>query len=90
MHLTPTAVTNAATLSLFLVNLSYRLLHDFRQRDPDDSVLDLKAYCRGYKYVGETIKMLPQQPEPVLLAQILAKVAGLGRLHTVHPVLSPS
>lgn len=90
MHMTPTAVTNAANLSLFMVNLSYRLLHDFRQRDPDDSVLDLKAYCRGYKYVDETIKMLPQKPEPVLLAQILTKVTGLGRIHTVQPVLSPS
>ena len=26
------------------------------------SVLDLKADCRGYKYVQETIKMLPEKP----------------------------
>jgi hypothetical protein len=25
-------------------------------------VLDLKAYCRGAKYVEETIKLLPQRP----------------------------
>ena len=44
---------------------------DGRQRAPDYSVLDLKADCRGYKYVEETIKMLPEKPEPVLLAKIL-------------------
>ena len=90
MNTTPTAVTNAANLSLFMVNLSYRLLCDFRQTDPQASILDLKAYCRGYKYVDETIKMLPQKPEPILLTQILNKVACLGRIHTVQPVLSPS
>ena len=40
MHTAPTAVTHAANLSLCLVNLSYRLLHDFRQVDPDYSILD--------------------------------------------------
>ena len=89
MNVTPTALTNAANLSLFMVNVSYRLLRDFRQSDPDYSVLDLKADCRGYKYVDETIKMLPEKPEPVLLAQIFHKVACLGRIHTVQPCFSP-
>ena len=66
MHVTPTAVTNAANLSLFMVNVAYRLQADVRQRDPDYSILDLKADCRGYKYVEETIHMLPEKPEPVL------------------------
>ena len=88
MNVTPAAATNAANLALFMVNLSYRLLRDFRQRDPDYSVLDLKATCRGYKYVDQTIKMLPEKPEPVLLAQIFNKVAGLGRIHTVQPCFS--
>ena len=90
MNTTPSAVTNAANLSLFMVNLSYRLLCDFRHTDSEASILDLKAYCRGYKYVDETIKMLPQKPEPILLAQILNKVACLGRIHTAQPVLNPS
>jgi hypothetical protein len=34
--------------------------------------------------------MLPQKPEPILLAQILNKVACLGRIHTAQPVLNPS
>ena len=81
MNVTPTGVTNAANLALFMVNVSYRLQADMRQCAPDYSVLDLKADCRGSKYVEETIKMLPEKPEPVLLEQILNKVACLGRIH---------
>ena len=88
MNVTPTGVTNAANLSLFMVNVSYRLQADVRQRAPDYSVLDLKADCRGYKYVEETIKMLPEKPEPVLLERILNKVACLGRIHAAQPSFS--
>jgi len=88
MNITPTGVTNAANLSLFMVNVSYRLQADGRQRDPAYSVLDLKADCRGYKYVEETIQMLPEKPEPVLLEQIRNKVACLGRIHASQPSLS--
>ena len=88
MNVTPTGVTNAANLSLFMVNVSYRLQAQVRPREPDYSILDLKADCRGYKYVEETIKMLPQMPEPVLLRQILDKVACLGRIHASQPFFS--
>ena len=85
MNVTLTGVTNAVNLSLFMVNVAYRLQADVRQRAPDYSILDLKADCRAYKYVEETIKMLPEKPEPVLLGQILNKVAGLGRIHASQP-----
>ena len=88
MNVTPAGVTNAANLSLFMVNVAYRLQADMRQRTPDYSVLDLKADCRGYKYVEETIQMLPEKPEPILLAKILNRVAGLGRIHAAQPSLS--
>jgi len=88
MNVTPTGVTNAANLSLFMVNVAYRLRADVHPRDPDYSVLDLKADCRGYKYVEETIQMLPEKPEPVLLAKILNRVAGLGRIHATQPSFS--
>ena len=65
MHVTPTGVTHAANLSLVRGNVSYRLQAEVRPRDPDDSLLDLKADCRGYTYVEETIQMLPQMPAPV-------------------------
>ena len=88
MHVTPTGVTHAATLSLFMVNVAYRLRADVWQRAPDYSVLDLNADCRGYKYVEETIKRLPEKPAPVLFAKILNQVAGLGRIHAVQPSCS--
>src|SRR5712691_4785142 len=88
MNVTPTGVTNAANLSLFMVNVAYRLRADVHTRDPDYSVLDLKADCRGYKYVEETIKMLPDKPEPILLAKILNQVACLGRIHASQPSFS--
>ena len=81
MTTSATAVTNAANLSLFMVNLVERLLQDVRQRQPECSVLDLKAHCRGAKYVEETIKLLPETPEPVLLERIFAKIVGIGRIH---------
>ena len=88
MNITPTGVTNAANLSLFMVNVAYCLRADVHARDPDYSILDLKADCRGYKYVEETIKMLPEKPEPVLLAKIRNQVAGLGRIHISPPSFS--
>ena len=81
MNTSPTAVTNAANLSLFMVNLVERVLQDVRQRHPTYSVLDLKAHGRGVKYVAETIKLLPETPEPVLLERIFTKIVGIGRIH---------
>lgn len=81
MNTTERAVTNAANLSLFMVNLSERVLQEMRERQSEMSVLDLKAYCRGAKYVEETIKLLPERPEPVLLERIFSKIAAIGRIH---------
>jgi putative transposase len=38
--------------------------------------------------VEETIKMLPEKPEPILLAKIHNQVAGLGRIHAAPPSFS--
>ena len=81
MSTTETAVTNAVNLSFFMVNLSYRLLQDCRQDNSEFSILDLKACFRGYKYVEEVLKLLPQKPDPISLAQIFAKVSNLGAVH---------
>jgi len=88
MNIKPTAVTNAANLSLFMVNVAHRLLRDFRQQNPHYGVLDLKAHCRGHKYATETLKLLPQMPEPILLAQIYDRITRLGGIHTAKPVFS--
>jgi len=68
--------------------VAYRLRRDSHPHDSAYSVLDLKADCRGYKYVAETIKLLPEKPEPILLAKILNRVAGLGRIHAAQPSFS--
>ena len=81
----PVRVSNAANLSLFMVNLVERILRDQRRLDPEMSVLDLKAQCRGAKYVEATIKLLPEMPEPSLLERIVAKVIGIGRIHAAPP-----
>lgn len=82
---TPTALTTAATLAVCMVKVSYRLLRAVRQPEPEDSLLALQASCRGYQYVDETITMLPQKPEPDLLAQIFTTGARFGHLHAVQP-----
>ncbi|HQF63307.1 MAG TPA: transposase [Anaerolineaceae bacterium] len=81
MNVTQTAVTNAANLSLFSVDLSQVLMCKYRKDDPNFSVLDLKAYYRGYRYVIETIKILPQLPDENLVSQLFQKVTALGRIH---------
>ena len=90
MNVKAVPLTNALNLSLFMVNLSQVLLREFRQTHPHSGILDLKAYFRAAKYFEETIKMLPQKPEPILLDQIFCQVASLGCIHSVNvQVLSP-
>lgn len=87
MNLKETAVTNAANLALFMVNFSSALAKPYRQQNPAFGVLDLKAHYRAYRYATETIKMLPQKPDSVLLAAIFQHIARLG---TIHPVFQPA
>jgi len=90
MNIKETAVTNATNLSLFMINFSHALLQPFREHNPDYSVLDLKSHYRGYKYASETIKMLPQKPDAILLSDIFQQIARLGAIHTsFHPSASP-
>jgi putative transposase len=88
MTITATGVSNAANLSLFMVNLSSVLLKDLRQTDPQGSVLDLKAWYRGSKYVTELIKLLPESPDDDLMAQLFHQMAQLGRIHPTEPQLT--
>ena len=86
MNVKETAVTNAANLSLFMVNFSAALAEPFRKYNPDFSVLDLKSHYRGYRYASETIKMLPKKPDGILLAKIFQQIARLG---AIHPLPQP-
>ena len=90
MNVGKTAVTNAANLSFFMVNFSHYLLHFFPQQTSSDSVNDLKARFRGYKYVSEIIKLLPEKPDPVLLRTIFHHISCLGCIHPVSLDTKPS
>jgi putative transposase len=84
MNIKETAVTNAANLSFFMVNFSYALLQPFREQHPEFSILDLKSHYHGCRYAFETIKMLPQKPDAILLADIFQQIARLGAIHSVY------
>ena len=88
MNVEQIPVTNAANLSLLMVNLSHLFLDRYRIDDLAFSVLDLKAHYRGYRYVAETIKMLSQKPAGNLLAAIFLQVSCLGRIQTAQPTVS--
>ena len=86
MNVKQTAVTNAANLSFFMVNFSSVLLRQYRKNNPEFSILDLKSHYRGYRYVAETIKLLPRKPDGILLSEIFQQIARLGM---VHPAFKP-
>jgi putative transposase len=81
MNVKQLPVYNAANLAMFMVNLSQVLTRHFRPSYPAFSVNDLKAYFRGHKYVVETLKLLPQMPEPIIIDQIFANIAQIGSIN---------
>jgi len=86
MNVKEAAVTNAANLAFFMVNFSSVLLRRYRENNPEFSILDLKSHYRGCRYASETIKLLPQKPDGILLAEIFEHIARLGM---VHPIFAP-
>ncbi len=90
MNVKKEAVTNAANLSFFMVNFSAVLLRRYRENNPAFSVLDLKSQYRGCRYASETIKLLPQKPDGILLAEIFEQIARLGMVHPSSEPVSTS
>jgi len=88
MNIKEVPLTNALNLSLFMVNLSQTLLREFRHTNPESGILDLKAYFRAAKYFEETIKMLPQKPDPVLFEQIFGHLTAFSCVHSTKKLLS--
>ena len=82
MNVKPIPVYNGANLAMFMVNVSQALTRHFRSTCPTFSVNDLKAHFRGRKYVIETLKLLPQTPEPISIHQIFAQVLAIGSVNT--------
>ena len=87
MNVKEVAVTNAANLAFFMVNFSTRLLKGFQRLNPEFGILDLKSHYRCCRYVAETLKLLPQKPDRILLADIFEQIARLGM---IHPACQPA
>jgi putative transposase len=81
MNIKEQPLTNAVNLSFFMVNLSHALRHRFRHVHSNFSIADLKAHFRGLKYVEETLKLLPEKPDPILIQHISEEIAKIGSIH---------
>jgi putative transposase len=87
MNVNARPVYNGANLAMFMVNVSHALIRPMRAQWSAFSVNDLKAWFRGQKYVVETLKLLPEPPDPFFIDHVVSKIAELGRVnHTVNSV----
>jgi putative transposase len=87
MNVNARPVYNGANLAMFMVNVSHALMRPMRAQWSAFSVNDLKAWFRGQKYVVETLKLLPESPDPIFIDQVVSKMAALGRVnHAVSSV----
>ena len=90
MNINKTPVNNAANLSMFMVNVSAKLLAPLRLENTESSVLDLKAHYRAMKYLRETLKILPQKPDPIVIDQIAERLGSIGAIHHTPSQLNTS
>ena len=84
MNVNKIPVNNAANLSMFMVSVSTKLMNTFQGENTDYSVIDLKSHYRGLKYIEETLKILPQKPEPFVIEEITQHLSSIGAIHYTH------
>ena len=89
MNVKEIPVNNAANLSMFMVNVSAKLREMFGSEHPGFGVLDLKARYRGHKYLRETLKMLPQKPETIVINNIAEHLGTIGAIHYTSNQIRP-
>ncbi len=89
MNVKETPVNNAANLSMFMVNVSAKLREMFGFGHPGFGVLDIKARYRGLKYLHETLKILPQKPETIVIDNIAEHLASIGAIHYTSNQIRP-
>ena len=80
MNQKQTPVMNAANLSLLLVSISKIMIDQRKRVQPEVSVLDLKAHFRAQKYALETLKLLPEKPDAIVIQQILDDIPRIGAI----------
>ncbi len=80
MNVKQTQVHNAANLAMFMVNVSQELLEQ-KSRKFGQSVNDLKSWFRASKYVQRILKLLGQNPDPILIESLAIEVSEMGRVN---------
>lgn len=71
------SVSNAANISLFMVNVSHLLLRCTGEK----SVLDLKARYHGFCYAKEILKLVSKNTNTIIIEPLFEKIPILGRIH---------
>ena len=89
MNIKQIPVKNVANLSMFMVNVAAKLATTFRAKHAEFGNLDLKARYRGMKYLQETLKILPQKPEPIVIDKIAEHLGSIEAIHHTPPQLTP-
>ena len=89
MNVKEIPVNTAANLSMFMVNVSAKLREMFGSEHPSFGVLDLKARYRGQKYLQETLKILPQKPDTIVINNIAEHLGSLGAIHYTSNQIRP-
>ena len=84
-----TPVNTAANLSMFLVNVAAKLTTVYGSEQTEFGILDLKARYRGLKYLHETLKILPQKPDTIVIDQIAEHLGAIGAIHYTPSQLNP-
>ncbi len=82
MNVKKIPITNAVNLAFFMVNISFALIDEARKHNPLFGVQDLKAYFRAGKYLYETLKLIPEKPDPILIQQIFEQITKIGSINT--------
>ncbi len=89
MNVNKIPVNTAANLSMFMVSVSAKVTRTFRGENTHYSVIDLKSHYRDLKYIDETLKILPQKPEPIVIEKITEHLDTIGAIHYTQTDLSP-
>ncbi len=83
MNTTEKGVENAANLAFLMVNVSAKLIKNSNAKYV--GVLDLKTHYRGVKYALETIKILLEKPETILMKEAIEEVKErISKLGSIH------
>lgn len=85
-----TGVENAANVAFLMVQVSAKLMTE--SEESGGGVLDLKTHFRGVKYALETIKIVLEKAEGILMAeaieQVKERISQLGRIHQPKVAIS--